>query len=104
MNSNFEKLFEELGKLYDKNLDESRKYATDTPTDYEMAYNNMDHFMTDDEEATEQFYQITDCQELADFLDDNMTDMEAFLEYAGPEATVDGFANYIISNGLNNDY
>lgn len=68
--------------------------------DYELAYTKMDKFMDDNVDFS-RYYGNKDVKDLADFLSFAMNDEDRFYSYAGDNATVEGFAQYIIDNHLN---
>lgn len=69
---------------------------------YELAYMKMDKFMNDDIDPNcKRFYGNKDVDDLADFINSNIVDEDRFYSYAGKGATVEGFAQYLIDNSLN---
>ena len=67
---------------------------------YELAYMKIDKFMNNDIDL-DHFYGNKDVDDLADFINSNIVDEDRFYSYAGKGATVEGFAQYLIDNSLN---
>lgn len=67
---------------------------------YELAYMKMDKFMNNDSDL-DRFYGNKDVNDLADFINSNIVNEGKFYSYAGKGATVEGFAQYLIDNSLN---
>lgn len=79
-------------------------YEESTDLDYKNAYLNMDEFMEDvDDETQDRFYQIDNVDDMFGYLYAHIIDEDLLQEYAGPNATLEGFAEFIINNKLNND-
>lgn len=70
---------------------------------YSLAYNKMDKFMNDDPDAQDEFYDIEDEDEMAEFLELNIIDDGNFFSYAGKKATYKGFAKYLLKNTKGNE-
>lgn len=82
--------------------DETKTEEALTET-YADAYSKMDRFMTDEPEAMDKFYKITNAEDMAEFLEDNIQNEDEFYDRAGKTATIKGFAEYIIKNKLNTE-
>lgn len=69
--------------------------------DYQAAYEKLDKFMSDSEEDMNNFYEARTKEELLDVLENAIVDEDRFISYAGEGATLEGFAEYILDNKLN---
>ena len=69
--------------------------------DNQAAYEKLDKFMSDSEEDMNNFYEARTKEDLLDVLETAIVDEDRFLSYAGKHATLEGFAEYILDNKLN---
>jgi hypothetical protein len=57
--------------------------------------------MSDSEEDIYKFYEARTKEDLLDVLENAIVDEDRFISYAGEDATLEGFAEYILDNKLN---